>query len=263
MIVTHLLVSFPLSLDPYAGLSKVNTPLQTPFTLSLEEWCTRPSTKGQHYQLFAVVMHSGVTISSGHYTAYVRMSDLKDVELWPQGGEESEKGEEEEKDSKEEVQVKEEALDYNDGEVSFSLRTRGQRVASLASSKAGGKKSEGVVGLLGGQRSLTSYELGSSSKHTDKAASSAATEGSKRRKTINSPGHKKNPEEGEEALLPPGGGVGVLNSLQEYEGKWMLFDDSEVRLFEEEDFLRACSPETSSSSTPYLLFYRRIPEPGC
>ncbi|XP_035032785.2 ubiquitin carboxyl-terminal hydrolase 1 isoform X2 [Hippoglossus stenolepis] len=253
-----------LDMDPYAGLSKVNTPLQTPFTLSLEEWCTRPSTKGQQYQLFAVVMHSGVTISSGHYTAYVRMSDLKDVELWPQGREETEKGEEEEKDSKEEVQVKEEALDYNDGEVSFSLRTRGQRVASLASSKAGGKKSEGVVGLLGGQRSLTSYELGSSSsKHTDKAASSATTEGSKRRKTINSLGHKKEPEEGEEALLPPCGGVGALNSLQEYEGKWMLFDDSEVRLFEEEDFLRACSPEASSSSTPYLLFYRRIPEPGC
>ncbi|XP_060933616.1 ubiquitin carboxyl-terminal hydrolase 1 [Limanda limanda] len=251
-----------LDLDPYAGLSKVNTPLQTPFTLSLDEWCTRPSTKGQHYQLFAVVMHSGVTISSGHYTAYVRMSDLKDVELWPQGGEETEKGEEEEKDSKEEVQVKEEALDYNDGEVSFSLRTRGQRGASLASSKAGGKKSEGVVGLLGGQRSLTSCELGSSSsKHTDKAASSSATEGSKRRKTINS--HKKEPEEGEEAVLPPCGGAGALNSLQEYEGKWMLFDDSEVRLFEEEEFLRACSPETSSSSTPYLLFYRRIPEPGC
>ncbi|XP_062251871.1 ubiquitin carboxyl-terminal hydrolase 1 isoform X2 [Platichthys flesus] len=252
-----------LDMDPYAGLSKVNTPLQTPFTLSLEEWCTRPSAKGQQYQLFAVVMHSGVTISSGHYTAYVRMSDLKDVELWPQGREETEKGEEEEKDSKEGVQVKEEALDYNDGEVSFSLRTRGQRGASLASSKAGGKKSEGVVGLLGGQRSSTSYELGSSSssKHTDKASSSSATEGSKRRKTINS--HKKEPEEGEEAVLPPCGGSGPLNSLQEYEGKWMLFDDSEVRLFEEEDFLRACSPETSSSSTPYLLFYRRIPEPGC
>ncbi|XP_019954076.2 ubiquitin carboxyl-terminal hydrolase 1 isoform X1 [Paralichthys olivaceus] len=263
-----------LDLDPYAGLSKVNTPLQTPFTLSLEEWCTRPSTKGQHYQLFAVVMHSGVTISSGHYTAYVRMSDLKDVELWPQGKEETEKGKEEEKDSKEVVQSKEEVLDYNDGEVSFSLRARGQRGASLASSKTGGKKSEGTVGLLGGQRSLSSYELGSSSsKHTDKAVNSAAAEGSKRRKTISlgqntEAGPKREPEEGEEALLPFCGGVGAteqqaLNSLLEYEGKWMLFDDSEVRLFEEEDFLRACSPETISSSTPYLLFYRRMPEPGC
>uniref|UniRef100_A0A4W6FPH6 Ubiquitin carboxyl-terminal hydrolase n=1 Tax=Lates calcarifer TaxID=8187 RepID=A0A4W6FPH6_LATCA len=266
-----------LELDPYAGLSKVNTPLQTPLTLSLEEWCTHPSsTKGQHYELFAVVMHSGVTISSGHYTAYIRMSDLKDVKLWQQDRKEAEKEEEEEKESKEGTRVKEEALDYDDGEVSFSLNTRGQRGASLASSKTGGKKlSEGGVGLLGGQRSLSSYELGtSSSKHTDKTASSGATEGSKRRKTINSVGQnteaglKKEPEAGEEASVASCDGVGAteqqaLNNLLEYEGKWLLFDDSEVRLFEEEDFLRACSPEMCSSSTPYLLFYRRMPEPGC
>ncbi|XP_062280485.1 ubiquitin carboxyl-terminal hydrolase 1 isoform X3 [Scomber scombrus] len=252
-----------LELDPYAGLSKVNTPLQTPLTLSLEEWCTRPSSaKGQHYQLFAVVMHSGVTISSGHYTAYVRMSDLKDVKLWDR--KETEKEEEEE--SKAETQVKDEALDYDDGEVSFSLSGRGQRGASF---KAGGKKSEGGVGLLGGQRSLSSYDLGSGgSKHTDKTT----TEGSKRRKNINSQnaeaGLKKEPEAADGADAPAASCGGMeateqqaLSNLLEFEGKWMLFDDSEVRLFEEEDFLQACSPETCSSSTPYLLFYRRMPEP--
>ncbi|XP_008286376.1 ubiquitin carboxyl-terminal hydrolase 1 isoform X2 [Stegastes partitus] len=260
-----------LELDPYAGLSKVNTPLQTPLTLSLEEWCTRPSsTKGHHYQLFAVVMHSGVTISSGHYTAYVRMSDLKDAKFGSRNGKESGE-EEEEKQSKEGAQIKDEGLDYDDGEVSFSLNARGQRRASLA--KSGSKKlSEGGVGLLGGQRSLSSYELGGS-KHTEKAGSGGATEGSKRRKTINSTsqnteaGLKKEPEAAEEASMTPCGGVEAteqqaLNSLLEYEGKWLLFDDSEVRLFEEEDFLQACSPETCSSSTPYLLFYRRMPEPG-
>ncbi|XP_070816180.1 ubiquitin carboxyl-terminal hydrolase 1 isoform X3 [Chaetodon trifascialis] len=263
-----------LELDPYAGLSKVNTPLQTPLTLSLEEWCTGPSSAmGPHYQLFAVVMHSGVTISSGHYTAFIHMSDLKDAKLWlrdRKGPEEEE--EEEEEERKEGTQVKEEALDYDDGEVSFSLSAR--RGTSLTSSKTGGKKlSEGGVGLLGGQRSLSSYDLGNgSSTYTEKAASSGATEGSKRRKG-NSLGHKteaglkKEPGVGEEASMTPCGGVETteqqaLNSLLEYEGKWLLFDDSEVRLFEEEDFLRACSPETCSSSTPYLLFYRRMPEPG-
>lgn len=263
-----------LELDPYAGLSKVNTPLQTPLTLSLEEWCTRPSaTKGQHYQLFAVVMHSGITISSGHYTAYVRMSGLKDVKLWAQDRKESGE-EEEEKGSKAGAQIKDEVLDYDDGEVSFNLNARGQRRASLA--KPGSKKlSEGGVGLLGGQRSLSSYELGSnSSKNTEKAGSGGATEGSKRRKAISSTsqsteaGFKKEPEAAEEASVAPCGGVEAteqqaLNSVLEYEGKWLLFDDSEVRLFEEEDFLRACSPETCSSSTPYLLFYRRMPELGC
>ncbi|XP_070688240.1 ubiquitin carboxyl-terminal hydrolase 1 isoform X3 [Pempheris klunzingeri] len=259
-----------LELDPYAGLSKVNTPLQTPLTLSLEEWCTRPSSsKGQRYELFAVVMHSGVTISSGHYTAYVRMSDLRDVKLWLRDRKDTE--EEEEK----EPLVKDEELDYDDGEVSFSLNARGQRGASLAASKAGSKKlSEGGVGLLGGQRTLSSCDLGnSSSKHTEKANSSGATEGSKRRKPVNGlvqntgAGLKKEPGGGEEAPMASCGGAEAtqqqaLNSLLEYEGKWLLFDDSEVRLFEEEDFLQACSPETCSSSTPYLLFYRRLPEPG-
>lgn len=248
----------------------MNTPLQTPLTLSLEEWCTRSSSaKGPHFQLFAVVMHSGVTISSGHYTTFVRMSDLKDVKLWLRDRKEPEEEEEERKVG---TRVKDEVLDYDDGEVSFSLNAR--RGASLASSKTGGKKlSEGGVGLLGGQRSLSSYELGnSSSTHTEKAAGGGATEGSKRRKGNSlgqnaEAGLKKEPGVGEEASMTPCGGAETteqqaLSNLLEYEGKWLLFDDSEVRLFEEEDFLRACSPETCSSSTPYLLFYRRMPEPG-
>nr|XP_046248888.1 ubiquitin carboxyl-terminal hydrolase 1 isoform X2 [Scatophagus argus] len=265
-----------LELDPYAGLSKVNTPLQTPLTLSLEEWCTRPSSvKGQCYQLFAVVMHSGVTISSGHYTAYVRMSDLQDVKPWLQDRKGTE--EEEEMEGKEGTQVKDEVLDYDDGEVSFSLNARrGASLAAASGSKIGGKKlSEGGVGLLGGQRSLSSYDLGnsSSSAHTEKAAGSGLTEGSKRRKTISSLGQhteagvKKEPGAGEESSMTSCGEVDAteqqaLSNLLEYEGKWLLFDDSEVRLFEEEDFLRACSPETYSSSTPYLLFYRRVSETG-
>ncbi|XP_041791396.1 ubiquitin carboxyl-terminal hydrolase 1 isoform X2 [Chelmon rostratus] len=260
-----------LELDPYAGLSKVNTPLQTPLTLSLEEWCTRrSSTKGPHYQLFAVVMHSGVTISSGHYTAYVRMSGLKEVKLWLRDRKEPE--EEEEEEQKEATRVKDGVLDYDDGEVSFSLNAR--RGACLASSKTGGKKPlEGGVGLLGGQRSLSSYDLGNgSSTHTERAAGGGATEGSRRRKSNSlgqntEAGLKKEPGVGEEASMAPCGGVETteqqaLNNLLEYEGKWLLFDDSEVRMFEEEDFLRACSPQTYSSSTPYLLFYRKMPDPA-
>lgn len=267
----------PRRSDPYAGLSKVNTPLQTPLTLSLEEWCTpRSSTKDQHYQLFAVVMHSGVTISSGHYTSYVRISDLKEAKLWLQGN----KDNEEQEENKVDTQVKEEALDYDDGEVSFRLNARGQRGASLASGKAGGKKlTEGGVGLLGGQRSFSTCDLGnsSSSKQAEKAAGSGKTEGTKRRKSTNSrgpnagAGPKKETETGDgvtgkETSIPSCGAVETkeqqaLRSLLEYEGKWLLFDDSEVRLFEEEEFLQACSPDTCSSSTPYLLFYRKVFKP--
>lgn len=249
-------------MDPYAGLSKVNTPLQTPLSLSLEEWCTQPSAaQGQHYRLFAVIMHSGVTIGSGHYTAYVRMSDLRDVRLRPRDGPESE---EEEEESKPALAKKDELPSYDDGEVSFNLNAR------RGLSKAGGKKlSEGGVGLLGGQRSLSSYQLGTSNTHPEKTASA---EGSKRRKTISlgqnpEAGLKKEAGVGEEAPASSCGAAGgtgqrAADHLLQYEGKWLLFDDCEVRLFEEEDFLRACSPETCSSSTPYLLFYRRVAEPA-
>lgn len=250
----------------------MNTPLQTPLTLSLEEWCTKPSAaKGQRYELFAVVMHSGVTISSGHYTTYVCMSDLKDVKLWPEDKKQPQ-AETCEKESKEGTQ-KDSSQDYDDGEVSFSLNARGQRRASLANTKPGSKKlSEGGVGLLGGQRSVSSYEL-ENSKQAEKAAGRGAAEGSKRRKTINGSrlnadgGLKKEPEAAEEASMKSSGLMEAtdkqpLNHLLEFEGKWLLFDDSEVRLFEEEDFLRACSPDTCSSSTPYLLFYKRMPETG-
>lgn len=234
-----------LDLDLYAGLSKVNTPLQTPLSLCLDEWCTRRSAKGQNYELFAVVMHSGVTISSGHYTAYVRMSDLQDTKLWPpQDKDATQRSEDAEKDHKPETKASDEAADYDDGEVSFPKAQRGGALA-----KTGGKKaSEGGVGLLGGQRSLSACELGNKQEKA---------EGSKRRKTLGSAsqsGELKREQDATETRPP---GQCALDGLREYEGKWMLFDDSEVRMFDEEDFLRACSPETSSSSTPYLLFYRR------
>lgn len=250
----------------------MNTPLQTPLTLSLEEWCTKPSSaQGQQYQLFAVVMHCGVTISGGHYTTYIRMSDLKEVKLWPEDKKETQV-ETCEKESKAQA-PKDGNPNYNDGEVSFSLKARGQRRASLANTKSGNKKlSEGGVGLLGGQKSLSSVELANGGKQAEKAAGRRASEGSKRRKTINSSGLnpdgglKKEPKAAEEPSAASSGGLEAadqqpLNHLLQYEGKWLLFDDSEVRLFEEDDFLQTCSPKTCSSSTPYLLFYRKMP--GC
>lgn len=243
--------------------------MQTPLTLSLKEWCTRPSSAtSQCYQLFAVIMHSGVTISSGHYTAYVRMSDMKDVKLWQRDGDQAEEDEE----SKPGMPIKDEPVEYDDGEVSFSLNSR--KGTSLASNKTGGKKlPEGGIGLLGGQRSLSNCELG----NNNNSGGGVSSEGPKRRKTINTVGQnpetglKRELEAGEEAAaaaaLASCAEVGAteqqaLTNLLHYEGKWLLFDDCEVRLFEEEDFLRACSPETCSSSTPYLLFYRKMPEPG-
>ncbi|XP_061636065.1 ubiquitin carboxyl-terminal hydrolase 1 isoform X2 [Phyllopteryx taeniolatus] len=233
-----------LEMEPYTSLSKVNTPLQTPLTLSLEDWCTpRSSGKGHHYELFAVVMHSGLSISSGHYTAFVRMSGLKDAKLWLCEG-------------KQQEEPKGDARDYDDGEVSVR-----QRAVSSACGKPQSKKPpEGGVGLLGGQRSQTGTE------HGERVGGG----GSERRKTLQQNAEaelKKQADAGEERDKTSReeeetSEQQALNNLLKYEGKWLLFDDSEVRLFEEEDFFQACSPQTSSSSTPYLLFYKRIPKPA-
>ena len=54
------------------GLCRINTPLLTPRKLSLEEWNTKPTIDS--YGLSAVVMHSGITTGSGHYTASVKVT---------------------------------------------------------------------------------------------------------------------------------------------------------------------------------------------
>ncbi|KAK1796712.1 hypothetical protein P4O66_009739 [Electrophorus voltai] len=258
-VVTIHLKCFSASgseLDPYAGLSKVNTPLQTPLQLSLEEWCTQPtaSDQGHQYRLFAVVMHSGVTISSGHYTTYIRMTDLHHTNLKSQPAEED--------DRDEGGETKKEAFepDYDDGEVSFCLSRRltnatSETAAAAAASKAGGKRLSEGVGLLGGQRSVSSYELGSSKQ------SISEKPGCSNSASVQNEGLKREGVEEEGDARRQESKVSfdsALQNLVDYEGKWMLFDDSEVRLFEEEDFLRACSPETCSTSTPYLLFYKKI-----
>ncbi|XP_049583021.1 ubiquitin carboxyl-terminal hydrolase 1 isoform X2 [Syngnathus scovelli] len=220
-----------LEMDPYACLSKVTTPLETPLTLSLEEWCTPRSSGGGHsYKLFAVVMHSGVSIGSGHYTAYIHMSDLKDAELR----------------LCESQRLPETKEAWDDGEVSV------RRPSSSACGKAESKKAP-ECGLLGGQRSRTGVEQ-----------EERATDGDKpeQRKTPNAEvqleaGEKSGTTNSEEEQAWK---EQALNNLLQYEGKWLLFDDSEVRLFEEKDVLRACCLQTCSSSTPYLLFYKRVVE---
>ncbi|XP_060775941.1 ubiquitin carboxyl-terminal hydrolase 1 isoform X2 [Neoarius graeffei] len=259
-VVTIHLKCFAASgseVDPYAGLSKVNTPLLTPLKLSLDEWSTQPNTshQEQHYRLFAVVMHSGVTISSGHYTTYIRMMDLHRTKLELQSPEESPR----EKDG-EMKPLKEEGSppDYDDGEVSFSLSSKVKNTTTGTSltSKAGGKRSTEGVSLLGGQRSISSYEISTSKQAaSEKPANMAAYTGSPAQNGV----VKKERDERDGVKEESQVSLDMASqNLLDYEGKWMLFDDSEVRLFEEEEFVRACSPRTCSASTPYLLFYKKV-----
>uniref|UniRef100_A0A2S2NLS6 Ubiquitin carboxyl-terminal hydrolase 1 n=1 Tax=Schizaphis graminum TaxID=13262 RepID=A0A2S2NLS6_SCHGA len=66
-----------------AVVSKVNEHMPTPLTLECFcEEClslnTQQQTRAHSYQLYAIIMHLGATIASGHYVAYVKAQDNLD-----------------------------------------------------------------------------------------------------------------------------------------------------------------------------------------
>ncbi|KAJ7332647.1 hypothetical protein JRQ81_014827 [Phrynocephalus forsythii] len=241
-----------LEFDCYGGLSKINTPLQTPLKLSLDDWSINPGNKT--YGLFAVVMHSGITISSGHYTASVKITNLDSLELDKENFfiDTFCKICPEPLNEREARAVNEE--DYDDGEVSFRIGGAGQQNKGL------NKKSTETVGLLGGQKSKSNCDL-----PINRAAHSEKTSNMIMERKNHEFSHAKEIMEFEHCEQTHATSNGVENktlhimqSFKEYEGKWLLFDDSEVKVIEEKDFLNFLSPVSSSMSTPYLLFYKKI-----
>ncbi|KAM9324126.1 LOW QUALITY PROTEIN: ubiquitin carboxyl-terminal hydrolase 1 [Gastrophryne carolinensis] len=238
--------------DCYGGLSKVNTPLLTPLQLSLEEWSSKPSK--DIYGLFAVVMHSGVTISSGHYTAYVKLNDLNNFEL------DQIKAPNYDHNTKTKPLTEEEARTSEgdqDGEISFRPSTNVPSTSKVT------KKGADTVGLLGGQRSKSDFEQMPTPK-TPKTERSSSTLPDDKGLTASSLNNEHHSEEQAiqslDGVTSEKSAAHLLQILKEYEGKWLLFDDSEVKVTEERDFLNTISPSTQSTSTPYLLFYRRLVE---
>ncbi|XP_070448056.1 ubiquitin carboxyl-terminal hydrolase 1 isoform X3 [Equus przewalskii] len=246
-----------LEFDCYGGgLSKINTPLLTPLKLSLEEWSTKPT--NDSYGLFAVVMHSGITISSGHYTASVKVTDLNSLEL-DKGNfvvdQMCEIGKPEPSNEEEARGVVE---NYADEDVSIRVG------ANTQPSKVLNKKNVEAIGLLGGQKSKADYELYNKASNPDKGASTAFAENRSSETNSSNGTHEsdRNKESSDQTGINISGFENkisyVVQSLKEYEGKWLLFDDSEVKVTEEKDFLNSLSPSTSPTSTPYLLFYKKL-----
>nr|XP_032651402.1 ubiquitin carboxyl-terminal hydrolase 1 isoform X2 [Chelonoidis abingdonii] len=247
-----------LEFDCYGGLSKINTPLLTPLKLSLEEWSTKST--NDTYGLFAVVMHSGITISSGHYTASVKITDLNSLELDKGNFITDQMYEVIKPEPLNEEEARAVAEDYDDGEVSFRVNGNAQ------SSKTLSKKNMEAVGLLGGQKSKSDCDLYNNKATNPEKVVNTLTENKNFESTSTSGilEFDKSTENGDQNGIAFSGlenkALYVLQSLKEYEGKWLLFDDSEVKVTEEKDFLNSLSPTSSSTSTPYLLFYKKIVE---
>ncbi|XP_018409344.1 PREDICTED: ubiquitin carboxyl-terminal hydrolase 1 [Nanorana parkeri] len=238
--------------DSYGGLSKVNTPLLTPLQLSLEEWSTKPSK--DLYGLFGVVMHSGVTISSGHYTAYVKLDDLQNFELDQIKSPSTHHNVIKTEPLSQDVQASDE---NHDGEISFRAST------SVPSSSKVNKKGSDAVGLLGGQKSKSDFEQLPTAKTPKTERVSSCLSDDKGLSDANGDLHSDSEQKVQsisDGLCSSKSAAHLLHILKEYEGKWLLFDDSEVKVTEERDFLTTISPSTQSTSTPYLLFYRRLTE---
>ncbi|EDL30895.1 ubiquitin carboxyl-terminal hydrolase 1 isoform 1 [Mus musculus] len=246
-----------LEFDCYGGgLSKINTPLLTPLKLSLEEWSTKPT--NDSYGLFAVVMHSGITISSGHYTASVKVTDLNSLELDEGNFVVDQMCELGKPEPLTEEQARGTAGNYDD-EVSIRVGGNAQP------SKVLNKKNVEGIGLLGGQKSKADYELYNKASNPDKVVGTPFTDNrnSETNDTTNGTHESdRNKESSDQTGVNMNGLENkisyVVQSLKEYEGKWLLFDDSEVKVTEEKDFLNSLSPSTSPTSTPYLLFYKKL-----
>ncbi|NXM68813.1 UBP1 hydrolase, partial [Serilophus lunatus] len=234
-----------LEFDCYGGLSKINTPLLTPLKLSLQEWSTRPTT--DTYGLFAVVMHSGITISSGHYTASVKVTDLQSLELDRGNFSPDPTFAAVKPEPLNEEEARAAPDDSDDGEVSFRPNGAAQPGKVLS------KKNVEAVGLLGGQKSKSDCDLYANKPANPDKFLSVVPES---RSAERSAGREHSEADGAGGLENKA--LYVLQRLREYEGKWLLFDDSEVKVTEERDFLNSLSPTSSSTSTPYLLFYKKI-----
>ncbi|XP_053102687.1 ubiquitin carboxyl-terminal hydrolase 1 [Hemicordylus capensis] len=242
-----------LEFDCYGGLSKINTPLLTPLKLSLDDWSINPA--NEVYGLFAVVMHSGITISSGHYTASVKIANLDSLEL-DKGNFITDPLCEIRPEPLNEQEARAASEYYDDGEVSFRISGNAQPNKGVT------KKNIEAVGLLGGQKSKSSFDMPSNKAvHSDKMVN-VVTE-ARNAECSHAKGimeFENNEQTGTASKELENKVVHIMQSLKEYEGKWLLFDDSEVKVTDEKDFLNSLSPISSSTSTPYLLFYKKIVE---
>ncbi|XP_054836247.1 ubiquitin carboxyl-terminal hydrolase 1 [Eublepharis macularius] len=240
-----------LEFDCYGGLSKINTPLLTPLELSLDDWSIKPA--NEIYGLFAVVMHSGITISSGHYTASVKITNLSSLELDKENFITDPQCEMTHSEPLKEQEARTVTEDYDDGEVSFKVSGNTQPNKGL------NKKNIEAVGLLGGQKSKPACDL-LSSKATHSGMIVTETRNAEWNHATGIVEVEHHDQPGMASNGPESKSAHIMQSLKEYEGKWLLFDDSEVKVTEEKDFLNSLSPVSSSTSTPYLLFYKKMVE---
>ncbi|XP_064644782.1 uncharacterized protein LOC135498436 [Lineus longissimus] len=85
-ILTFHVKRFAACMSILGGVSKLTDHIATPFSLPcFKATCPKPCQASSHsYSLYGIIMHSGLTITAGHYTAYVKVpSDLATMNKKP------------------------------------------------------------------------------------------------------------------------------------------------------------------------------------
>ena len=265
---------FTAATNKSAFMSKINDFIPTPFTMNC--FCTqclppdsplcppgeqRLLPPKHHYRLFAVIMHLGATLASGHYIAYVRAS-----------------------------------VDLNVDYYSCSKATdRGQRTPGTHPSTGSGGNGGGVgnCGSNGKSRGIMKYfsRSNDSSKngHSGSNHSSSATSSHSSAPTsingVDSKGecrsasccgmqrvlyqlNNRDPKRSQESLNSASmGGVNGNQSLGnetdsllsngQMEDVWLECDDETISLITRRQFEDELNSK-QSATTPYLLFYERV-----
>lgn len=253
-------------------MSKINDYIPTPLTMNC--FCTECINVGvkeqpkHHYRLYAVIMHLGATLASGHYIAYVRASDASGDYLNCQ------------RNSTVERKNKKGILKYfsrssdggkgslsNSGNISGMSSSNGGLPSSAESSvcrslnccgirtlgqlscpePAGGHSSLPPIGPASERNSIIHHH-----HHAQYTQSSAAD--------MNPDLMVMMPNGAGGPLASKNGTSGSLasyTSSSEIDDVWLECDDDSISVITRKQFEEELSSK-QSATTPYLLFYQRI-----
>ena len=292
-ILVLQLKRFTAASNKSAFMSKINDFIPTPFTMNC--FCTQcmppdmppqppgessPTPPKHHYRLFAVIMHLGATLASGHYIAYVRASiDLtgdysqcpraiqmynserqKSGGLLGGGGSNGNNGH-----SSAPATGKKGIMKFfsktSTNSSSNSLHSLGTSNGKDCTDNVGNGSTGGGGGGAGPCKSSQccsmtrvlgqlNHRIGESSTHRFRHRSQESLESNSNR-AENGPG---------------GGGGGGSDSLQQLHNGgnvdmdtdlWLECDDENISVITRRQFEEELNSK-QSSTTPYLLFYERV-----
>lgn len=271
--------SYGQSLYSSSWVTKVTKSLHTPQQLSLKQWCSKTcSERSAVYNLFGVVMHSGMSSCSGHYLSYVNVDILNDQDVVsgvsPRKPSKCGCGADENGDENTVCpKTDEEAMEIESDCIKEDVKAVDQDESCsspwgaditryfkpLRKSKVSVQKS--TVGNLSCKEDTATCEKSTCSADSsgDKTPLTPAKICGQEPTDLSMNRHSTaetatNGEHSDPKCLDTSNTDSPVSTSH---AKWLKFDDAEVQEISGKDMNEILSPSSSCYSTPYLLFYFR------